>query len=148
KLWAAIQDGNARTTPGMAVGLSFIPFWNLYWMFQVYYGWALDFNRYAAYHRRDVPPVSEGVPLAACILQLCGFIPYVGGLFQLAGLILLLIHLSSAIDAVNALGATGPDGYDDRDDYDDRWEDARSKFADRRREADRDRDEDRGSSQE
>src|SRR5215472_4189380 len=34
QMWQSIQDGHARTTPGKAVGFLFIPFFNLYWMFQ------------------------------------------------------------------------------------------------------------------
>src|SRR5262245_1631061 len=43
KLWAAIQDPvlRPRTTPGYAVGLLFVPFYNLYWIFQAYWGWAV-----------------------------------------------------------------------------------------------------------
>lgn len=40
RMWAAIQDGHARTTPGKAVGYQFIPFYNLYWVFQAYWGFA------------------------------------------------------------------------------------------------------------
>src|SRR5688572_3268734 len=37
KSWAAIRDGEARTSPAAAVGLSFVPFFNLYWIFQAWY---------------------------------------------------------------------------------------------------------------
>ena len=61
KLWAAIQGGPARTTPGKAVGFSFIPFFNLYWVFQVYWGWAKDYNQYADELGLPLPRVSEGL---------------------------------------------------------------------------------------
>src|SRR5689334_20223512 len=41
KMWAAIQDGRTRTTPGMAVTCLLIPFFNIYWFFPVYYGWCV-----------------------------------------------------------------------------------------------------------
>jgi hypothetical protein len=34
KMWSSIQDGNARTTPGKAIGFLFIPFFNIYWIFK------------------------------------------------------------------------------------------------------------------
>ncbi len=45
KCWMAIQDGNARTTPGKAVGLLFVPFYALFWASQAYPGFASDYNR-------------------------------------------------------------------------------------------------------
>ena len=40
---ASIQDGYARTTPGLAVGLMFIPVFNIYWQFVALKGLAEDF---------------------------------------------------------------------------------------------------------
>jgi hypothetical protein len=48
KVWFAIQPGHPRTTPGKAVIFSFIPFFNLCWIFQLYWGFAKDYNSYAA----------------------------------------------------------------------------------------------------
>jgi hypothetical protein len=55
KLWNSIQDGFARTSAGKAVGFMFIPFFNFYWMFVVYFGLAQDQNRYIDRH---YPPIS------------------------------------------------------------------------------------------
>jgi hypothetical protein len=52
-MWTAIQDGNARTTPGKAVGLLFIPFFNVYWMFIVWSGFVTDYNNYI--ERNNIP---------------------------------------------------------------------------------------------
>ncbi len=46
KMWSNIQDENARTTPGKAVGFLFIPFFSIYWVFNVWSGFATDYNRY------------------------------------------------------------------------------------------------------
>ena len=46
KMWAAIEDGAPRTSPGLAVGLMFVPLFNVIWLFQVYWGWTVDYNRY------------------------------------------------------------------------------------------------------
>lgn len=53
KMWAAIQDGHARMTPGEALGRLCIPGYNLYWIFQVLPGFAADYNRYR--HRHSIP---------------------------------------------------------------------------------------------
>ena len=50
KMWAAIQDGAARTTPGRAVGLLFVPLFDVYWLFQILPGFATDYNAYIARH--------------------------------------------------------------------------------------------------
>jgi multisubunit Na+/H+ antiporter MnhB subunit len=50
KGWKAIQDGYARTTPGKAIGFLFIPFFNFYWVFQVTWGFAKDYNAFLDRH--------------------------------------------------------------------------------------------------
>jgi hypothetical protein len=60
-MWAAIQDGHARTTPGKAVAFLFIPVFSIYWFVQVIYGWARDYNGYIARHGLNVPSVSENM---------------------------------------------------------------------------------------
>ena len=68
KVWAAIQDGHARTTPGKAVGYLFIPFFQLYWVFQAYWGYAKDYNSYISRHDISTSRLPEGLFLAYCIL--------------------------------------------------------------------------------
>jgi hypothetical protein len=70
KAWAAIQDGHARTSPGKAVGFLFIPFFNVYWMFQAYWGLAKDYNAYVDRHATPAPKLSEGLFLSLPILIL------------------------------------------------------------------------------
>lgn len=48
--WRIDQDGAASTSAGLAVGLLFIPFFNLYWVFRAYTGLAIDQNRYIKAH--------------------------------------------------------------------------------------------------
>jgi hypothetical protein len=105
KAWAAIQDGHARTTPGMAVGLMFIPLFNLYWGFQAIHGFAVDYNKYIARHQRPVTPLSEGLYLSAPIMMVMGMIPFVN---LLIGVVLLVVNVMLAmktIDAINALAS-------------------------------------------
>jgi hypothetical protein len=70
RYWQVIQDGNVRTTPGKAVGYTFIPFFSFYWIFPAYYGLAQDMNRYVRERNIQAPAVSEGMGLAYCILSL------------------------------------------------------------------------------
>jgi hypothetical protein len=67
KMWSAIQDSRPRTTPGMAIALLFVPLFNFYWMFQVYWGWARDYNAYTRRKALRAPHMPEGVALAICI---------------------------------------------------------------------------------
>lgn len=53
--WATLPAGWRRTTPARAIAFCFIPFFNIYWLFMVYYGLAEDLNRYARAHLAGVP---------------------------------------------------------------------------------------------
>jgi hypothetical protein len=118
RLWSAIQGGVARTSPGEAVGLLFLPIFNLYWIFQVYFGWAVDFNRSAARAHLRSPRMNEGVALTMCCLAL--FLPVLGAalgalplpeavglglvlLLSLLPLALFAAFVATACDCVNAL---------------------------------------------
>jgi len=103
RMWAAIQDGYARTTPGKAVGFIFIPFFNFYWIFQVFQGFAEDYNRYLARRQLNLPRLDEQLFLYYPIAILCTIVPFVGGLAALAGIVLLVLIISKTCDAVNAL---------------------------------------------
>lgn len=52
RAWSAIQDGHARTTPGRAVGRSFIPYYNMYWIFVAIGAWGEEYNAFA--ERNDI----------------------------------------------------------------------------------------------
>jgi hypothetical protein len=105
KLWAAIQDGRPRTTPGKAVGFLFIPFYNFYWGFQAYWGWTQDFNRYVGERNIPAPRMPEGLALTICILILATMIPFVGSFIVPVHLVLYIVFFNSAINGVNALAA-------------------------------------------
>lgn len=103
KIWAPLQDGPARTTPGKAVGFLFIPFFNLYWVFQAYWGWAVDYNKYIVQKQIPGPRMPEGLAMAICILTVCSIIPYLGILISLVSMVLMAIFLNSAINGANAI---------------------------------------------
>lgn len=109
KMWAAIQDGHARATPGKAIGFLFIPFFNLYWAFQAIWGWAKDYNAYTARHGlANAPKMPEGLFLTYVILCFSGVIPILGVLLVAANFVVGLIMMSKACDGVNALPASPP----------------------------------------
>lgn len=80
RAWTAIQPGGARTTPGMAVGLLFVPFFSLYWTFIAYPGWADDWNRIRGSYGNlmGAPSATHGLFLTFPILILCAILPLVG----------------------------------------------------------------------
>lgn len=103
KAWASIQDATPRTTPLAAVLLLFVPFFNLCWMFQAYWGWTKDFNRIALKQETRVYRAPEGIALTICVLILLSVIPVIGSVFALANQVLTLVFLNAGIDSINSL---------------------------------------------
>jgi hypothetical protein len=56
RLWQVVQDGFASTTPGMAIGLLFVPYFNLYWIFRATFGLSKDLNSYIDRHFPGAQP--------------------------------------------------------------------------------------------
>ena len=104
KAWSSIQDGHARTGPCKALGFLFIPFFNFYWIFQAYWGFAKDYNAYTTRHGiNTAPKLPEGLFLAFCILTLVSLIPFVNFVTSIVNLVLFAVIISKVCDAVNAL---------------------------------------------
>jgi hypothetical protein len=103
RAWAAIQDGNASTTPEKAVGFLFIPFYNFYWIFKAWYGFAQDYNRYLDRYALNTPKLAESLFLVFCIFFICSSIPFVNYLAGLPFLAIFIITANKTIDAVNSL---------------------------------------------
>jgi hypothetical protein len=111
KLWCPIQDGQARTTPGKAVGFMFIPFFNLYWSFQAFWGLSKDMNAYAAQRGVAAPQINEALGLAICIL-LCvqtalGFfaalVTVVTHALSIVALVLNIVFWKQVVNAASAI---------------------------------------------
>ena len=107
KAWEAIQDEHSRTTPGKAVGFLFIPFFNLYWIFQAFWGFAKDFNSYLGRRAISISQLPEGLFLAYCIMLLVAmvmqFIPIVGSVVGFVNWIILILIVNAVCDGVNGL---------------------------------------------
>ena len=97
KFWQSIQDGHPRTTPGKAIGFLFIPFFNIYWLFQIYPGFATDYNRYIQEKGIPAKPLGQGL-LTAMVIFILVSIPVVNWIVQ-------SMAISKICDAVNALKA-------------------------------------------
>jgi hypothetical protein len=103
RMWAAIQDGQARTTPGKAAGFMLIPIFFLYWIFPVFQGFAQDYNRYLARHELNLPRLDEQLFLFYPISVLCTIVPVLGSLSGVVSVVLSFMIMSKTCDAVNAL---------------------------------------------
>jgi hypothetical protein len=103
KLWSLIPVNVAKTTPGKAVGFSFIPLFNLYWSFVAFHGLAQALNAETRRHSIPNKEVNEGMSLTYCILMCCSIIPYLGILASIAGLVIWIITLKQMKDAGIAL---------------------------------------------
>lgn len=104
KMWAAIQDGPyARMTPGKAIGLLFIPFFNLYWVFQAWGGFPGDYNAFIDRHALPVPKLSPGLYIVYPIVLVLSVVPVLGILALLIGPIVFVVLMVKTCDAVNRL---------------------------------------------
>jgi hypothetical protein len=100
KMLSAIPGGHSRTTPGRAVGLMFMPLYNLYWLFQVFPGWATDYDTYVTDHKLDAPSVSGNVFTVYCILVLAAAIPGIGLIALPINFFVGLVMIARMCDAI------------------------------------------------
>jgi hypothetical protein len=113
RMWSSIQDGCARATPGEAVGKLFIPVYNLFWIFQIFPGFATDYNDFVNRHRLNLPYLSSGLMTAYCSLVILSLIPVIGILISLVNFFVGIAMMSKICEAVNALPSfnTPPSDY-------------------------------------
>lgn len=109
RMWTALPLTTTDPTPGQAVGFLFIPFFNWYWIFKAYAGWATQYNRFAQHigisHR-----VSEGLFIAFAVCTLGYFtigmwIPFFNLMFPFVVGILCVSVYSQANRALQAIPA-------------------------------------------
>jgi hypothetical protein len=103
QMWKILQDGKVRTTPEKAIGFLFIPFFNFYWIFVVYYGLAIDFNRYVAERKLNIRFLSIPLFLATSILPIVSLIPYVMYVSFPVNVVVDIIVLYQMLTRYNAL---------------------------------------------
>jgi len=116
KIWKFLPPERRRTSPFFAVGLMFVPLFNIYWHFVVTAGWAKDFNDYAKALQAPVRLVSVMVAVLMCVFAIIGsmlstlwlfqpLIPLIGGLLHSA---LLAYFVFRACTSLNELGSITP----------------------------------------
>lgn len=108
RMWKSIQDGHARTTPDNAVAYCFIPVFNLYWAFPVWWGFAKDYNSFLDRNAREGARLNESVFLISSMAYVAGwmFIPFfdfLASLLILLNACFLLPVVAMICDAVNGL---------------------------------------------
>lgn len=109
RMWKAIQDGHARTTPSGAVGLLLVPFFNLYWIFQAYRGFAKDFNSFVSRHSINTPLLPTSLFTAYGALMICSVIPFIRWPLIVVNFFVMLVMISKICDAVNSIPEKLPD---------------------------------------
>lgn len=109
RMWAAIQDGHARTTPGRAVGFLFVPIFGIFWFYRVFPGFVKDYNAYLARHSLDAPHLECRPFLAVAFLTTLLIVPFVNVLVALVYPGFVLIVMSRGYDALVALPASPPE---------------------------------------
>ena len=101
-LWKLIPQDIARTSPGAAVGLCFVPLFNFYWIFVAYKGLGEDMNE--TLKRRGIQyRVNEGLGKIFCIFTLCFALPLINILLAIPTLIMLTFFLKSVKNGAIAL---------------------------------------------
>lgn len=105
KMWGSIQDGHARTTPGKAIGFLFIPFFNIYWIFNVWGGFPTDYNSYIERHRLPVPRLSGALFIVFPVFVLLAGLTL--GVTLLINFFLMIAIIFKVSNAVNAVAGAG-----------------------------------------
>jgi hypothetical protein len=104
KAWQTIQDSHARTTPGKAIGYAFIPFFNVYWIFQMIWGFAVDFNRFADRYGHPVKHLPSTGIFVALVIGVLGIIPVLSIPCGIVGGTLYILIVITVVKRVNELG--------------------------------------------
>ena len=100
KMWGSIQDEWNDVTPIKAIAFLFIPFFNLYWIFRVWAGYATEYNNYALRHDLQI------APLEGTVFIMYPIFAFLGGLLILPTIVLPFLMfpmIGKVCDAVNGL---------------------------------------------
>jgi hypothetical protein len=100
--WSSIRGEHARMTPGKAVGLLFVPIFNVYWIFQVYGGFSTDYNNYIRQKGIAAAPLNRGLLVFNAVLLLFP-IPVICWIVQMKT----ISRMCSAVNAVHEAAGSG-----------------------------------------
>jgi hypothetical protein len=111
KAWNSLRECHPRTTPGKAVGFLFIPFLNLYWVFQSVRGFVFDYNTYMAQSERKDFYLGSHLFTSFAILFVLAFamwfvpVPFLNAILAVIVYVVVLVFTSLVIgklcDAIN-----------------------------------------------
>lgn len=117
--WASIQAHDAPLRPGAAVGLMFIPLFNLYWQFRAFHGFAVEFNRVLDRTSVPAPRIPARLTLAYCIAVCASlpvqFVPVLGPITGLATAVLGIAVVWHVVESISAFEDSQIDIDDVRD---------------------------------
>jgi hypothetical protein len=114
RAWGAIQDGHARTSPGKAVGFLLIPWFNFYWLFPSYWGFAKNYNAFLARHQIAGRKARPRLFLTSCILTLVSLyaatlpVRIVQPVIAAITVILWIVVTNELCDAIGTIAAASP----------------------------------------
>ena len=103
KAWNRLDRRAGRPSPGAAVGLHFVPLFNIYWFFRSMYPLGACINEDARWRRANAYPVSEGMAKVAAVCMALSAIPFAGLVATLVLLFLVPTMMASYASALNAL---------------------------------------------
>jgi len=107
KIWSIIPPDSADITPAKAVGFLFIPLFNMYWVFQVFWGFSHRYNRFVRESYPNAPVVPENFFLGFSVLAVLSVIfmvvPAAGIILAAMAYLVLVFLVIKTFDAVSAL---------------------------------------------
>ncbi len=103
KIWNIMSKYSRRATGASAVWMQLIPFYNLYWYFQIYHGLAQDYNQYLVQNNKELPEMSEGIGMTVSILFSAMAVPYLNIIAFIPWLIMYTLFMKDAGDKMNRL---------------------------------------------
>lgn len=113
KAWSSVQDGGARTTPGKAVGLLFIPVFNWYWIFRALPGFADEYNGRIGRANVQLTPLKKGALMSLAVLTVMSIVPVLGWIAGLVALVVECVAAAQLCTAINNLSASPQGGLKD-----------------------------------
>ena len=102
QFWKLIPEDIARTTPGKAVGFTFIPYFNVYWFFVAYMGLGEDMNK-TLRQRGFQYKVNKQLGMILCICAAIGFVLPFLVLPDIASLVILIYFVKSVLGGATVL---------------------------------------------
>lgn len=110
-MWSAIQDGHTRISPRRAVGLLFIPLFNIGWVLGVLGAFPQEYNAFRNRHSVQSAPLARSLFIAWATLLFASFmlsaVAYNAPIFWFpldsALLLMQMVAIAKTCDAVNAI---------------------------------------------